>query len=190
MIPDSAEVDAAVHITLTRSQQPSAVQKGRGALLQPTALEVQVCLVMLLGAMSGIRMQGVLDAGHDCRAHTVDKTTEQHKSFGISKSTLPQPGELCLPCQGVRGVMLLCCSLQELEVLSLPQRASAATPASTPDQPPTSCPPEFGPASGSLCRAAQLLSPLEDAVHQLRVARSAARSLACNQVGWLAACLV
>ena len=48
VIPDSNEVDAAVHITLTHSQQPSALDKGDGVLLQPTALEVQVLFSYLL----------------------------------------------------------------------------------------------------------------------------------------------
>ena len=42
LIPDSAEADAAVRITLTHSEQAPGPGKASGALLQPTALEVQV----------------------------------------------------------------------------------------------------------------------------------------------------
>lgn len=66
--------------------------------------------------------------------------------------------------------------LQELEVLSLPQRACAATPASTPDHPPKGSLPRPG-------KAAAILSPLENAVQQLTAARSAAQCMASDKVG-------
>ena len=72
--------------------------------------------------------------------------------------------------------MFICCYLQELEVLSLPQRACVATPASTPDHP------QKGGLRG-LGKAAEILSPLENAVQQLTAVRSAACSMACKEVG-------
>ena len=57
VIQDSAEVDAAVHITLTHSQQAPALEKSKGALLQPTALEVQVGIPALLRSCRGSLMR-------------------------------------------------------------------------------------------------------------------------------------
>ena len=112
MIPDSAEVDAAVHITLTRSQQPCALEKGKGALLQPTALEVQVCLPFLLTCHSRCHdaVFPMLAQRQSLRtAHTVDlhcmmrHPASQHQ--GIAQQLAIRLCQ-CLGC----GLYLLVCA--------------------------------------------------------------------------------
>ena len=81
----------------------------------------------------------------------------------------------------------MCCHWQELEVLSLPQRLTVATQAGDLDHAPMEGLSESGPSVSGIPGAAQILTPLQEAVHQLHAAPagSAQHALQRGALPWL-----